>query len=259
MQDGKALQMGTSHLLGQNFARAFNVRFSDEKGKLQYVWQTSWGVSTRMIGALIMAHSDDKGLVLPPKIAPVAASIILIGADAQLAAGAAGIKKDLEKKLAVKIEIDSRDLRPGAKFYDWERQGIPIRLDLGKKELENKTVIMVRRDTGEKEEVKIADLGAKLVKVLDEIQDNLYQRAKKFLQDNTYRAENWGELKSIIEDKKGFAEIAYCGGESCEEKIQKDLQASIRCLPFFSAGKISGNCAVDGRPAKRAAIVARAY
>ena len=259
MQDGKALQMGTSHLLGQNFARAFNVRFSDEKGKLQYVWQTSWGVSTRMIGALIMAHSDDKGLVLPPKIAPVAASIILIGADAQLAAGAAGIKKDLEKKLAVKIEIDSRDLRPGAKFYDWERQGIPIRLDLGKKELENKTVIMVRRDTGEKEEVKIADLGGKLVKVLDEIQANLYERAQGFLKKNTYQAENWKDLQSVIQDKKGFAEISFCAGESCEEKIQKDLRAGIRCLPFSDPSPKGEICAVCGQPAKQSAIVARAY
>ena len=271
-QDKKALQGGTSHNLGQNFSKVFNVKFLDEKGENQFVWQTSWGVSTRLIGALIMAHGDDKGIILPPKIAPVQVAFVPIWKDEKERELVEAAAQKLALKLQdtrsqrfrvanageVRYKIDERDQRPAWKFYDWERKGVPLRVEIGPKDLEKNQAVCVRRDTGEKIIVPQSDLTDKLPEILSEIQKNLFDRALKFQQENTREINSWEEFKKTIENKKGFLDADWCGESSCELKIKEETKATIRCIPFDQP-KVLSQCVHCGNPAKFKVIFAIAY
>lgn len=258
-QDKKALQSGTSHNLGQNFSKAFNVKFLDEKGENQFAWQTSWGVSTRLIGALIMAHGDDKGIILPPKIAPTQIVFVPIWKNEDE-------KKEVEmaaQKLALKLhnvryKIDTRDERPAWKFFNWERRGVPLRVEIGPKDLEKEQAVCVRRDTGEKIIVKQAELAEKIPEILEAIQKNIFDRALKFQKENTHEINSWEEFKNTIENKKGFLNADWCGDSSCELKIKEETKATIRCIPFDQP-KSLGACVHCGKTAKYQVVFAIAY
>ncbi len=262
MQDGKALQAGTSHFLGQNFAKAFNVKFAGKDGKEDYVWATSWGVSTRLIGALIMAHSDNQGLILPPKVAPIQVVIVPIfkGED-QLAAISDKLNPliaDLRAK-GVLVKFDNRDnQRPGWKFAEYELQGVPIRLAMGPRDLENGTVELARRDNGTKETMAFEGLADKIVDLLDEIQNSIYQKALKFRADNMHVASSWEEFTDIIENKIGFVSAHWDGTSETELKIKEATKATIRCIPFDSVEE-QGTCIFSGKPSNRKVIFAKAY
>ena len=262
MQDGKALQSGTSHFLGQNFAKAFDVKFLNKEGKLDYVWATSWGVSTRLIGALIMAHSDDNGLVLPPKLAPVHVVIIPIHKSAeQLAAiseKAAELKKELEGRgLSVKYD-DSDTQKPGWKFAQYELKGIPVRLAIGPRDLENRTVEIVRRDTLEKKNIPMEGLADTVMLLLEEIQRNMFEKALDFRNKNTFRADTWEEFKEILETRGGFISAHWDGTTETETKIKDETKATIRCIPL-DAQPEQGKCIYTGRPSSQRVIFALAY
>lgn len=260
MQDGKALQSGTSHMLGQNFAKAFNVKFLDKNGAEQYVWQTSWGLSARIIGAIIMVHSDDNGLVLPPKIAPIQVVIIPVWVEAEKKAILEQAEK-IAKKLAdvgVIVEIDRRDLRPGPKFYEWEKKGVPIRLEIGPKDIAKSQVIMVRRDTGEKLPVSMDRVVDSVNEMLDKIQKNLFARALKFQQDNTREVDSWKEFKQVMEEKGGFILAHWCGNADCEARVKEETKTTIRCIPFKQK-KESGKCVFCGGQSESRVIFAKAY
>jgi prolyl-tRNA synthetase len=262
MQDGKALQAGTSHFLGQNFAKAFDVKFLSKENKLEYVWATSWGVSTRLMGALIMAHSDDHGLVLPPKLAPIQAVIVPIYKNPeqlnQISEYAAKIKTALESK-GIKVKYDNRDtFKPGWKFSEYEFKGVPIRLAIGPRDLENQTVEVARRDTLEKDNLQIADIGSKIEHLLEQIQKKLYHKALAFRENNTYAVDTWDEFKDIIENKGGFILAHWDGTTETEEKIKEETKATIRTIPLD--GKLeNGNCVYSGKPSKQRVVFARAY
>jgi prolyl-tRNA synthetase len=262
MQDGKALQAGTSHFLGQNFAKAFDVQFTDKTGKLDYVWATSWGVSTRMIGALIMAHADNRGLVLPPKLAPFQVVIIPIFKNAdqleRLNEMAGNIKKDLEKS-GISVKYDNRDNNtPGWKFADYEMKGVPVRLAIGPRDLENKTIEVVRRDTLKKETIPIERLNNHITILLDEIQKNIYSRALKFRSENTYFIDDWKQFIYILENQGGFIMAHWDGTAETEGKIKEETKATIRCIPL-DAPEEEGKCIYSGKPSKRRALFARSY
>lgn len=262
MQDGKALQAGTSHFLGQNFAKAFDVQFTDKSGKLDYVWATSWGLSTRMIGALIMAHSDDHGLILPPKLAPVQVVIIPIYKKTdqleKLNEIAGNIKKDLEK-LGLSVKYDNRDNNtPGWKFADYELKGVPVRLAIGPRDLENKTIEIARRDTLQKETIPIERLNEHIPALLDEIQKNIYARALKFRNENTHYVENWSEFIDVLDNKGGFIMAHWDGTTETEEKIKEETKATIRCIPFNTPAE-EGKCVFSGKPSGRRVLFARSY
>jgi prolyl-tRNA synthetase len=262
MQDGKALQSGTSHFLGQNFAKAFDVKFLNKEGKLDYVWATSWGVSTRLIGALIMAHSDDNGLVLPPKLAPVHVVIVPIHKSAeQLAAiseKAAVLKKELEGRgLSVKYD-DSDTQKPGWKFAQYELKGIPVRLAIGPRDLENRTVEIVRRDTLEKKNIPMEGLADTVMLLLEEIQRNMFEKALDFRNKNTFRADTWEEFKEILETRGGFVSAHWDGTTETETKIKDETKATIRCIPL-DAQPEQGKCIFSGRPSSQRVIFALAY
>ncbi|MCP3684128.1 MAG: proline--tRNA ligase [bacterium] len=240
MPDGKALQMGTSHNLGQNFANAFDISFSDKDGKTKTPWQTSWGVSTRLIGALIMMHGDDRGLVLPPKIAPIQAVIIPIMFEKTKAAV---LKKaaEVQKSLKCAVELDSRDsYTPGWKFNEWEMKGVPIRIELGPKDIEKKQAVVVRRDTGDKEAVALKDLNKRVIELLAEIQDNLFKKAEKILKTSIIDASSWSEFEKALKSKK-IAKAAFCGKEECEDDIKAKTGASSMCKPLEQPKKL-GKC-----------------
>ena len=257
MQDGKALQFGTSHNLGQNFAKAFNIMFTDRDGKQQYPWQTSWGVSTRMMGALIMAHGDDKGLVLPPNISPVKSVIIPIYSDKDKNTVLRHAQKAADELESVKL--DSREnLSPGAKFNEWEKKGIPVRIEIGPKDMSKKGVTLVRRDTGEKEFVKLRKLSKEVNRVLEDIQNNLYNNALSRLEENTHTVETYDEFKEVIKNKKGFVKAHWCGDPKCEEQVKYDTKATTRCLTEDGAGK-KGKCIVCGKECKEEWTFAVAY
>lgn len=263
MQDGKALQAGTSHMLGQNFAKSFGVKFLSEKGVEEFAWQTSWGVSTRLVGALIMTHSDDKGLVLPPKIAPFQVIIIPIWTEAaqkeEVLTAARKIQQDLVD-IGISAKIDDRDLRAGARFFEWEKKGIPVRLELGPKDIAAQRAVVARRDTGDKQEMPIQEVTAGVHKLLTEIQDALYNRALRFREERTNTAESYAQLKTIIEDQGGFIKAWWCESAECEAKVKQETKATIRCVPFVqpaSGGK--GACVVCGIKAPKQVIFARAY
>lgn len=261
MQDGKALQAGTSHFLGQNFAKAFDVRFTDETGKLDYVWATSWGVSTRLMGALVMAHSDDAGLVLPPKLAPIQVVIVPIYKEIeelkQLNEVALKIKKLLEEKdISVKYDNNDKE-RPGWKFAEYELKGVPVRLALGPKDLEKGTVEVARRDTMTKEFLPIDGVEKKIVTLLDEIQNNLFDRANQFKDTRTYTVDAYDEFKEVME-KGGFALAHWDGTTETELKIKEETKATIRCIPLDSK-KEKGKCIYSGKPSIQRVVFARAY
>ncbi|MCD4788568.1 MAG: proline--tRNA ligase [Bacteroidales bacterium] len=262
MQDGKALQAGTSHFLGENFAKAFDVKFLSKENKLEYVWATSWGVSTRLMGALIMAHSDDKGLVLPPKLAPIQVVIVPIYKKEeqlnQISEVAQKIKKSLTDK-GITVKYDDRDtFKPGWKFSEYEFKGVPVRLAIGPRDLENNTVEVARRDTLEKEVLQVTDIENKIEHLLEQIQNNLYQKALSFREDNTYAADTWEEFKDIIENKGGFVLAHWDGTSETEEKIKDETKATIRTIPLDNKPE-QGKCVYTGSPSKQRVVFARAY
>jgi prolyl-tRNA synthetase len=262
MQDGKALQAGTSHFLGQNFAKAFNVQFTSKEGKLEHVWGTSWGVSTRLMGALIMAHSDDDGLILPPKLAPVHVVIVPIFKT-----------DDEQKRIAEKVDqlasalrnqgyavkFDNRDThKPGFKFAEWELKGVPVRIAMGPRDLENGTVEVARRDTKEKKTIKIDEVAAVIPDLLTEIQQNIYARALKFRNEKTIEVNSYAELKKVLDEKGGFVSAHWDGTIETEVAIKEETKATIRCIPLDSKEE-QGKCVFSGRPSSRRVLFARAY
>jgi prolyl-tRNA synthetase len=262
MQDGKALQAGTSHFLGQNFAKAFDVKFTGKDGKQEYVWATSWGVSTRLMGALIMAHSDDSGLVLPPKLAPNQVVIVPIyKSDEELARlneKAGEIKKSLEV-LGIRVKYDNRDThKPGWKFAEYEFKGVPVRIAIGPRDLENGTVEVARRDTKEKASYQQIDLAHKIDHLLGQIQSNLYQKALSFRKQNTTNVDTWDEFVNQIEGKGGFVYAHWDGTKETEETIKEKTKATIRCIPLDNK-KEEGKCVLTGKPSTQRVVFARAY
>ena len=260
MQDGKALQSGTSHFLGQNFGKAFDVQFLNKDNKPEYAWATSWGVSTRLMGALIMTHSDDNGLVLPPALAPVQVVIIPIGKPAQmeqLDAKAAEIVSNL-KALGISVKYDNADnKRPGFKFADYELKGVPVRLVLGARDLEQGVVEIMRRDTLEKENVSIEGIEQYIRNLLDDIQKNIFQKAKAFRDAHIYECENYEEFKERVKDG-GFFLCHWDGTAETEARIKEETQATIRCVPF-GVEQTPGTDMVSGKPAKARVLIARSY
>lgn len=262
MQDGKALQAGTSHFLGQNFAKAFDVQFADKTGKLDYVWATSWGLSTRMVGALIMAHSDNNGLVLPPRLAPLQVIIIPIYKTQEqlgsITLKAELIKSDLEKA-GIKVKYDDRENnKPGWKFANYELKGVPVRIAIGPRDLENSTVEIARRDTLEKETIPMNKVTEHIQLLLSDIQDNIFRKALKFRSDNTYYIDKWSDFLEIIDNQGGFIMAHWDGTGETEEKIKNETKATIRCIPFEGNDE-QGTCIYSGRPSKRRVLFARSY
>ena len=261
MQDGKALQSGTSHFLGQNFAKAFDVQFVNKENKPEYVWATSWGVSTRLMGALIMTHSDDNGLVLPPHLAPIQVVIVPIFKNAeQLAQITEAITPIIEElaKLGISVKYDDDDKRrPGFKFADYELKGVPVRLAIGARDLENGTVEMMRRDTLEKHVMQLAGLPEAIRDLLEDIQDNIYQKALKMRDSRIQKIDSYEEFKEKIEDG-GFFLCHWDGTPETEELIKNETKATIRCIPLDGEEE-EGVCMVTGKPSKRRVIIARAY
>ncbi len=262
MQDGKALQAGTSHFLGQNFAKAFDVQFLSKENKLEYVWATSWGVSTRLIGALIMAHSDDNGLVLPPKLAPIQVVIIPIYRKEEdkerVASAALTIKKNLESR-GIRVKYDDRDTQtPGFKFNEHEFRGVPVRLALGPRDLDNGTVEVARRDTMEKELLQINDIENKIAHLLEQIQQNLFHKALTFRDNNTHYVNTWEEFVDTIENKAGFVYAHWDGTPETEQKIKEETKATIRAIPLNAKAE-EGKCIYTGNPSNRRVVFARAY
>ena len=261
MQDGKALQAGTSHFLGQNFAKAFDVKFADRDGKLNYVWATSWGVSSRLMGALIMTHSDDKGLVLPPKLAPFQVVIVPIYKSEDELNAISEVVENLKAQLITKgisVKYDSRDTkRPGEKFAQHEIQGVPIRIAIGPRDLQNKTVEIARRDNLTKEFISLDNASNHILLLLEEIQKNLLDKALKFRNENITIVENFDEFKDVLENKGGFISAHWDGSDETENKIKELTKATIRCIPIGK--KESGKCVFSGNPSIQRVLFAKAY
>jgi prolyl-tRNA synthetase len=262
MQDGKALQAGTSHFLGQNFAKAFDVQFTDKTGKLEYVWATSWGTSTRLMGAIIMAHADNNGLVLPPKLAPIQVVIIPIYKnDEQLVTitqTAKKIKSELEA-LGVSVKYDDRDTyKPGWKFAEYELKGVPVRLAIGPRDIENNTIEVARRDTLTKETISLDIIKEHIPKLLDDIQANIYNKALIFRKENTFYVDKWDDFLKVLDNQGGFIMAHWDGTVETEEKIKDETKATIRCIPFDSPDE-DGVCIYSGKPSKRRVLFARSY
>ena len=262
MQDGKALQAGTSHFLGQNFAKAFDVKFTNKENKLDYVWATSWGVSTRLIGALIMAHSDDAGLVLPPKLAPIQVVIVPIYKHDEELQNISVYVKELTKELKTKnisVKFDNRDThRPGAKFAEYELQGVPLRVAIGSRDMQNGTVELARRDTKTKETVSQEGLTSRIERLLEEIQQNIYQKALKFKTENTTEVDSYDEFKRLLDEQPGFLSDHWDGTPETEQQIKEETKATIRCIPLDNKQE-EGKCILTGKPSSQRVIFARAY
>ncbi len=262
MQDGKALQAGTSHFLGQNFAKAFDVQYLSKENKLEYVWATSWGVSTRLMGALIMAHSDDNGLVLPPKLAPTQVVIIPIyKTDDQLqmiSEKAKAIMKNLQSK-GISVKYDDRDTyKPGWKFNEYEFKGVPVRIAIGPRDIENGTVEVARRDTLEKSSYQLQDIETKIEHLLQNIQENLFQKAVDYRESMTSKADTWEEFIDILDNKGGFVYAHWDGTPETEQKIKEETKATIRCIPLNAKAE-EGKCILTGKPSNKRVVFARAY
>ena len=259
MQDGKALQSATSHNLGENFAKAFNVMFLNQKEERQYVSQTSWGLSTRIIGGLIMSHSDDKGLVLPPRIASIQTIITTIGhgEDVELVLSKAREIADKLNDSGVRCELDIRDMRPGEKFYEWEKKGVPIRIELGPKEIASDSIIVARRDTGEKQTVPITSLSQTIITFLDTIQNDLFTKSEERRISQTKIINSWDDFVKAI-NENNFVLAHWCGETKVEKEIKEETGATIRCLPFNQPEE-TGVCIKSGKPSKRRALFAKAY
>ncbi len=262
MQDGKALQSGTSHYLGQNFAKAFDVQFTDKENKLDYVWASSWGVSTRLIGALVMAHSDDSGLVLPPKIAPIQVVIIPIHkGDEQKQMIDEKVKLFMEdfKALGIRAKYDDDDNnRPGWKFAEYELKGVPVRIAIGARDIQNNAVEIARRDTKEKMSVSMDGLANSVSVLLNDIHENIYNKAKIFRDNNITKADTWDEFEKLLDDKGGFIAAHWDGTAETEEKIKELTKATIRCIPLNNLPE-EGKCILTGKPSKERVLFARAY
>jgi prolyl-tRNA synthetase len=263
MSDGKALQMGTSHNLGQHFAKAFDIKFEDRAQALQYVWQTSWGTTTRLIGALIMVHGDDSGLAFPPNVAPVQAVIIPI-ALGDWKTSVLPVAREVERELksyGLRVELDAREeYTPGWKFAEHEMRGVPLRIEIGPRDVKAGTAVAVRRDSRRKESIALGSLKDRLPVLLAEIQKSLFDRALRFREENTREARSYQEFKEILETKRGFVIADWCGGEDCEEKIKNETMATIRVIPGEAgANAAAGACIACGKPAVDRAYFAKAY
>ena len=264
MPDCKALQCGTSHFLGQNFSKVFDIKFQDKDGKNKHVWQTSWGFSTRVIGAIVAIHGDDKGLVLPPKIAPIQVVIIPIYYNKDEKSIVLKKAKEIEKLLKerkVRVRIDEREeYTPGFKFYEWELKGVPIRIEIGPSDVKNKTIVIFRRDENKKQKIDENKLLEKIFELIDEIQENLYQRAKRFLENHIKQTENYEEFEKMINERVGFVITNFCGSLECEEKIKEKTGASIRVIEFNNETPFGNKkCILCGKKAKYKAYFARSY
>jgi prolyl-tRNA synthetase len=261
MGDGRALQAGTSHNLGQNFAKAFGIQFQGRDKSLQHVWTTSWGMTTRLIGAVIMVHGDDNGLILPPRVAPYQVVIVPIPRgnwQETVLPKAREIQRELQDR-GVRVMLDDRDwYTPGWKFAEWELRGVPLRLEIGPKDIEKSAVMMARRDTREKASVPVAGLADAIRARLDEIQQALYDRALKFREEHTTRVSSYEEFKSVMEGRPGFVIAGWCGSGECEAQIKADTQATLRNIPFAGAN-VSGTCVKCGKPSSGEAWFAKAY
>lgn len=262
MQDGKALQAGTSHFLGQNFAKAFDVKFANKEGKQELVWATSWGVSTRLMGALIMTHSDDKGLVLPPKLAPIQVVIVPIyKGEEQLNAineKIAPLIKELRRR-GISVKYDNRDThKPGFKFNEYELKGVPVRLAVGQRDLANGTFEVARRDTLTKETVAEADIINKIESLLADIQENLFKKAKDFTQENITEVNSYEEFKQVLNETGGFISAHWDGTAETENKIKEETKATIRCIPIAAENE-AGSCVFSGKPSSKRVLFAKAY
>ena len=262
MQDGKALQAGTSHFLGQNFAKAFDVRFTNKEGKQDYVWATSWGVSTRLMGALIMTHSDDRGLVLPPNLAPFQVVIVPIyKSDEQLQAISDRVDAIIDELRAAGITVkydDRTTHRPGAKFAQYELQGVPVRLAMGPKDLEQNTIEIARRDTLEKNVIPRENLAKVVQDILNRMQIDLFEKAKQFRDERITEVNSFDEFKTVLKDVGGFLSAHWDGTAETEEKIKELTKATIRCIPTDGQDE-SGSCILTGKPSKRRVLFAKAY
>ncbi len=257
MHDGKALQSGTSHNFGDGFAKAFEVQYTDKENHLQYVHQTSWGVTTRLIGAIIMVHGDDNGLKLPPRVAPVQVMIVPIQ---QKKEGVLEKAEEIRAKLSeiARVKVDDSDKSPGFKFAECEMRGVPLRVEIGPRDIENSQCVVVRRDTGEKITVSLDELDSKVTELLDVIQKDMLEAARAHRDSHTYTATNWDEFKDIIENKPGFIKAMWCGDTECEENIKAETGASTRCMPFEQE-TLSDVCVCCGKPAKKMVYFGRAY
>lgn len=257
MHDGRALQAGTSHLFGDGFARAFDIQYLDKDGKQQYVHQTSWGITTRLIGALIMVHGDNRGLVIPPRIAPTQVMIVPI---AQHKEGVLDKAYDLRDSLQdiVRVDIDASDNMPGWKFNECEMKGYPVRIEIGPRDIENNQVIVVRRDTNEKQAVSMDELHEQLPQILEDIQQNLFDKALAHREKKTTAVTNLEEMEKALEENPGFMKAMWCGDEACEEKVKEEYQVTSRCIPFEQE-KTSDKCFCCGKEADELVYWARAY
>jgi len=262
MQDGKALQAGTSHFLGQNFAKAFEVTFSDKNNKLDYVWATSWGVSTRLVGALVMAHSDDEGLILPPKIAPMQVVIVPIykgdEQKSEIDAKARDIVKELKSK-GIRVKYDDSDnQRPGWKFAQYELKGVPVRVAIGARDIQNNVAEVARRDTREKNSVSMDGLAGHVISLLDEIQSGMFKKAYSFREQHITRVDNWDDFEKVLQEKGGFISAHWDGTAETEEAIKEKTKATIRCIPLNNPQE-EGRCILTGKPSKERVLFAVAY
>jgi len=264
MSDGKALQAGTSHFLGQNFAKAFDIKFQNQNGDLEYAWTTSWGVSTRLIGAIIMTHSDDDGLILPPRVAPVKAAIIPISTNEEKIAStlfprAMELSSELDRSLGGRFSFVDRQfyLRPGDRFFQHLQKGVPLRVELGEKDLASGTARVVRRDTGEKMDIPLENLASTVSSLLEEIQSSLFNKALSFRRENTAEVASYEEMKKVLEEKGGFVETWFAGSRDDEKKIKEETGATARCMPMDS--EELGTCFYTGKPGARKVIFAKAY
>lgn len=261
MKDGRAVQAGTSHFLGQNFAQGFDIKFLDKDNVLKHVYTTSWGVSTRLLGALIMVHGDDRGLALPPRVAPTQVVVIPIGPQKErdrVVKHAEGLLASLVAS-GIRVRMDAReDFSPGWKFNEYEMRGVPVRLEVGPRDMDNGQVILVRRDTGEKLAVSVDTLSTALPQLLDDIQRNMYEQAKAFRDENSYSAETLAELSDIIREKRGFVLAGWCGDDICEKSVKDECSATSRNIPF-NPPKTMEHCVTCGRPAEHTVWFARSY
>ena len=262
MQDGKALQAGTSHFLGQNFAKAFDVKFTTKEGKLEHVWATSWGVSTRLMGALIMAHSDDQGLILPPKLAPIQVVIVpIFKTEEEKTAFDAYVGQLMSElqDLHISVKYDDRDTqRPGFKFAEWELKGVPLRIAIGSRDLANGTVELARRDTQTKATTEQVGLAQKIHLLMDEIQDNIYQKALKYRDEHITQVNSYEEFKQVLEEKGGFISCHWDGTVETEKRVKEETKATIRCIPL-DAEMEDGQCIFTGKPSNQRVLFAKAY
>ena len=259
MQDGKALQSGTSNNLGQHFAKVFDIQFLDKDGQLKYVYQTSWGVSTRLIGGIIMVHGDERGLVLPPRVAPIQVIIVPIAIHKEGVLDKAREIYQQLKDAGVRVKLDDRDTQsPGWKFNEWELKGVPLRLEIGPKDIEKNQVVLVRRDNFEKSFVSMDNLAETVKEMLDKVHDGMYQKALDMRERHTHVANNMEEFVDVLENKKGFVKAMWCGNRGCEDKVKEDTGATIRCIPFEQEN-LGDKCICCGEEAKHMVYFAKAY